>query len=278
MFIPKMPSPYQRWAWWCCWPWTAHARAHRSTHSLWGSQTWKKNGNVRLGRRTNRPKDREATQHFCSVRIRSFLRVTLKSFKPLFSVADYNHGNKENQFGQSRKSVTAAHDQGALDFHAESQRSSCDMPLNVSLRSFAADGFPHTPPCSPHGHMISLFTEHPFTFCAYIMMCNQMCMPESSPWTFTQNICTVQSSIMNASCINIPTQTGAEQEVADKEAQELLMKTYAGLSALILTVMALEMEVCNIFWCQHWCLLAFSSFFLHILPQRSAKSLSKVWN
>lgn len=52
---------------------------------------------------------------------------------------------------------------------------------------------------------------------------------------------------MNASCINIPTQTGAEQEVADKEAQELLMKTYAGLSALILTVMAPEVEVGNRF-------------------------------
>lgn len=47
---------------------------------------------------------------------------------------------------------------------------------------------------------------------------------------------------MNASCINIPTQTGAEQEVADKKVQELLMKTYTGLRAFILTVMALGME------------------------------------
>lgn len=118
--------------------------------------------------------------------------------------------------------------------------------------TFATDVLPPQPPCSPHDHMICLFTEHPFTFCAYIMMCNQMCMPESSPWTFTQNICTVQSSIMNASCINMPTQTGAEQEVADRKVQELLMKTYAGLSAFILTVMAPGMEDWNRFWCQHW--------------------------
>lgn len=43
---------------------------------------------------------------------------------------------------------------------------------------------------------------------------------------------------MNASCINIPAQSGAEQEVADKKTQQLLMKTDAGLSAFILTVMA----------------------------------------
>lgn len=72
-------------------------------------------------------------------------------------------------------------------------------------------------------------------------------MPDSSPSTFTQNICSVQSSILNASSINIPTQTGAEQEVANKEVQELLMKTHVGLSAFILTVMAPGMEDRNRF-------------------------------
>lgn len=60
---------------------------------------------------------------------------------------------------------------------------------------------------------------------------------------FTQNICALQSSIMNASCINIPTQTEAEQEVAYKrKEQELFMTTPPGLSACVLTVMAPGMD------------------------------------
>lgn len=44
---------------------------------------------------------------------------------------------------------------------------------------------------------------------------------------------------MNGSCINIPTQTEAEQEVAYKrKEQELFMTTPSGLSACILTVIA----------------------------------------
>lgn len=44
---------------------------------------------------------------------------------------------------------------------------------------------------------------------------------------------------MNASCINISTQTEAEQEVANKKKkQELFMTTPPGLSARVLTVMA----------------------------------------
>ena len=60
---------------------------------------------------------------------------------------------------------------------------------------------------------------------------------------FTQNICALQSSIMNASCINIPTQTEAEQEVAyKKREQELFMTTPPGLSVPVLTVMAPGMD------------------------------------
>ena len=56
---------------------------------------------------------------------------------------------------------------------------------------------------------------------------------------FAQNICALQSLIMNASCINIPTQTEAEQEVAYKrKEQELFITTPPGLSACVLTVMA----------------------------------------
>lgn len=42
---------------------------------------------------------------------------------------------------------------------------------------------------------------------------------------------------MKGSCINIPTQTEARQEVACKEEQELFMTTPPGLSASILTLM-----------------------------------------
>lgn len=126
--------------------------------------------------------------------------------------------------------------------------------------------------------MIWLFAEHPVTFCAFLMLCDWMCMPESSPWIFTQNICTVQSSIMNASSINIPTQTGAEQEVANKEAQELLMKTHAGLSAFILAVMAPGMEDRNRIWCQPWHFVAFKTIFHYIFSGRGATPPSKVWN
>lgn len=60
---------------------------------------------------------------------------------------------------------------------------------------------------------------------------------------FTQNICALQSLIMNASCINIPTQTEAEQEVAYKrKEQELFMTTPPGLSACVLTVMVSGMD------------------------------------
>lgn len=65
---------------------------------------------------------------------------------------------------------------------------------------------------------------------------------------FTQNICALQSSIMNASCINIPTQTEAEQEVANKKKeQELFMTTPPGLSVRVLTVMASGMDASNRF-------------------------------
>lgn len=47
---------------------------------------------------------------------------------------------------------------------------------------------------------------------------------------------------MNGLCINIPTQTGAEQEVAYKKEQELFMTTTPGLSVPILTVMAPGMD------------------------------------
>ncbi len=48
---------------------------------------------------------------------------------------------------------------------------------------------------------------------------------------------------MNASCINIPTQTEAEQEVAYKKKElELFMTTPPGLSAPVLTVMAPGMD------------------------------------
>lgn len=48
---------------------------------------------------------------------------------------------------------------------------------------------------------------------------------------------------MNASCINIPTQTEAEQEVAYKrKEQELFMTTPPGLSVCVLTVMAPGMD------------------------------------
>lgn len=48
---------------------------------------------------------------------------------------------------------------------------------------------------------------------------------------------------MNASCINIPTQTEAEQEVAyQKKELELFMTTPPGLSARVLTVMAPGMD------------------------------------
>lgn len=60
---------------------------------------------------------------------------------------------------------------------------------------------------------------------------------------FTQNIRALQSSIMNTSCINIPTQTEAEQEVAYKKKElELFMTTPTGLSARVLTVMAPRMD------------------------------------
>lgn len=62
---------------------------------------------------------------------------------------------------------------------------------------------------------------------------------------FTQNICAPQSSIMNASCINILTQTEAQQEVAYKKEQELFMTTPPGLSACVLTVMAPGMDACQ---------------------------------
>lgn len=48
---------------------------------------------------------------------------------------------------------------------------------------------------------------------------------------------------MNASCINIPTQTEAEQEVAYKgKERELFMATPPGLSVCALTVMARGMD------------------------------------
>lgn len=80
---------------------------------------------------------------------------------------------------------------------------------------------------------------------------------------------------MNASSINIPTQTGAEQEVPNKEAQELLMKTHAGLSAFILAVMAPGQEDRNRFLCQPG---HFVVIFHDIFPERGAAPPSKVWN
>lgn len=62
------------------------------------------------------------------------------------------------------------------------------------------------------------------------------------PQMFTRNISALHSSIMNGLCMNIPTRTGAEQEVAYKKEQELFMMTTPGLSAPILTVMAPGMD------------------------------------
>lgn len=68
-------------------------------------------------------------------------------------------------------------------------------------------------------------------------------MFESSLQMFSHNIGALQSSIMNASCINIPTQTEAEQEVVcKKKEQELFMTTPPRLSASVLTVMASGMD------------------------------------
>lgn len=47
---------------------------------------------------------------------------------------------------------------------------------------------------------------------------------------------------MNASCINISTQTEAEQEAYKKKELELFMTTHPGLSACVLTVMAPGMD------------------------------------
>lgn len=59
---------------------------------------------------------------------------------------------------------------------------------------------------------------------------------------FTQNISALQSSIINASCINIPTQTDVGQEAAYKKEQELFMMTPLGLSAHVLSVMVPGMD------------------------------------
>lgn len=57
-------------------------------------------------------------------------------------------------------------------------------------------------------------------------------MFESSVKMIKKNICAPLSSIINASCINIPTQTGVEEEVAyERKEQELFMRTPPGLSA-----------------------------------------------
>lgn len=82
-----------------------HTSMHTLVHRLAvGFTTMTQNSNDPdwEDRRTNKRTERQHGN------FAAFASDLLKSFKPFFSVTDYNHGNKENQFGKSRKSVTAA--------------------------------------------------------------------------------------------------------------------------------------------------------------------------
>lgn len=84
--------------------------------------------------------------------------------------------------------------------------------------------------CSPRDCLIQLSVERLFTFCAYVMMGVERGSLTHPFWMSTRNIWALQCSIMNVSCINIPTQSEEEQEAGHKRKnRELFMTTPPGL-------------------------------------------------